>query len=77
MIHGDQVEPKCLKLPILLSAGMKLAALTPSHEFNDIMEMVDKRLNDSGKNWRHVFKVQRISISVDILILKVWTSRNP
>jgi hypothetical protein len=22
-----------------------------------IMEVIDKRLNDSGKNWRHVFKV--------------------
>ncbi|CAH1761979.1 9216_t:CDS:10 [Entrophospora sp. SA101] len=26
------------------------------HEFIEIMEMVDKRLNDHGKNWRHVFK---------------------
>ncbi|KAI8822600.1 uncharacterized protein EV422DRAFT_406431 [Fimicolochytrium jonesii] len=25
-------------------------------DFLEIMEMVDKRLNDSGKNWRHVFK---------------------
>ncbi|KAJ3174338.1 hypothetical protein HDU88_000306 [Geranomyces variabilis] len=25
-------------------------------EYVEIMEMVDKRLNDSGKNWRHVFK---------------------
>jgi epsin len=22
------------------------------------MEMIDKRLNDKGKNWRHVFKVR-------------------
>jgi hypothetical protein len=22
------------------------------------MEMLDKRLNDKGKNWRHVFKVR-------------------
>ena len=27
------------------------------HEFMEIMDMLDKRLNDSGKNWRHVFKV--------------------
>ncbi|CAG8539136.1 3968_t:CDS:10 [Ambispora gerdemannii] len=26
------------------------------HEFIEIMEMIDKRLNDHGKNWRHVFK---------------------
>eukprot|EP00842_Homolaphlyctis_polyrhiza_P003700 jgi/Hompol1/4330/HPOL_003620-RA len=25
-------------------------------DFVDIMEIIDKRLNDSGKNWRHVFK---------------------
>jgi hypothetical protein len=24
------------------------------------MEMLDKRLNDKGKNWRHVFKVGRV-----------------
>lgn len=27
-----------------------------SHEFLEIMDLLDKRLNDSGKNWRHVFK---------------------
>ena len=26
-------------------------------DFIEIMEMLDKRLNDKGKNWRHVFKV--------------------
>ena len=26
-------------------------------EFVEIMEMLDKRLNDKGKNWRHVWKV--------------------
>ncbi|KAJ1966442.1 hypothetical protein GGI12_000086 [Dipsacomyces acuminosporus] len=26
------------------------------HEFLEVMEMIDKRLNDKGKNWRHVFK---------------------
>lgn len=26
------------------------------HEFIEIMVMIAKRLNDSGKNWRHVFK---------------------
>lgn len=27
-----------------------------SREFTEIMDMLDKRLNDSGKNWRHVYK---------------------
>ncbi|KAI0829104.1 ENTH-domain-containing protein [Trametes gibbosa] len=26
------------------------------NDFVDIMEVIDKRLNDKGKNWRHVFK---------------------
>ena len=29
----------------------------PRNDFVEIMEMLDKRLNDKGKNWRHVFKV--------------------
>ena len=27
-------------------------------DFVEIMEILDKRLNDKGKNWRHVFKVR-------------------
>jgi epsin len=27
--------------------------------FVDIMAILDKRLNDSGKNWRHVYKVYK------------------
>ncbi len=29
-----------------------------SRDFLEIMEMIDKRLNDHGKNWRHVYKVE-------------------
>lgn len=29
-----------------------------SQDFLEIMDMIDKRLNDKGKNWRHVFKVR-------------------
>lgn len=25
-------------------------------DFEEIMDMIDRRLNDKGKNWRHVFK---------------------
>ena len=32
-------------------------ALRGRNDFIEIMEMLDKRLNDKGKNWRHVFKV--------------------
>ena len=31
------------------------------NDFVEIMEMLDKRLNDKGKNWRHVFKVRRFA----------------
>ncbi|KAJ3070848.1 hypothetical protein HDU98_006139 [Podochytrium sp. JEL0797] len=34
-----------------------IARCTHNHrDFIEIMEMIDKRLNDSGKNWRHVYK---------------------
>jgi hypothetical protein len=26
-------------------------------DFVEVMDMIDRRLNDKGKNWRHVFKV--------------------
>lgn len=35
----------------------EIATLTfNQQDFIEIMEMMDKRLNDKGKNWRHVFK---------------------
>ncbi|RMD44543.1 hypothetical protein DV735_g556, partial [Chaetothyriales sp. CBS 134920] len=40
----------------------EIAALTfnnPS-DFYDIMDMLDKRLNDKGKNWRHVLKSLKV-----------------
>lgn len=32
------------------------------NDFVEIMEMLDKRLNDKGKNWRHVFKVRQSEV---------------
>ena len=31
-----------------------------SNEFYEIMDMLDKRLNDKGKNWRHVLKSLKV-----------------
>lgn len=31
-------------------------------DFIEIMEMLDKRLNDKGKNWRHVFKACGVTV---------------
>lgn len=40
--------------------------------FSEIMSMVWKRLNDHGKNWRHVYKVCSLVLKIIIaLILKV------
>lgn len=40
--------------------------VTLRQDFIEIMEMLDKRLNDKGKNWRHVWKVRRIaSLQID------------
>ena len=37
------------------------------NDFIEIMEMLDKRLNDKGKNWRHVFKV-RLALCYTIVV---------
>ncbi|CAO3596443.1 unnamed protein product [Absidia cylindrospora] len=35
----------------------QIAQLTYNqHDFIEVMDMIDRRLNDKGKNWRHVFK---------------------
>jgi len=39
------------------------------NDFVEIMEMLDKRLNDKGKNWRHVFKVRQVSHLADVRML--------
>ncbi|KAI9846241.1 MAG: hypothetical protein M1837_004230 [Sclerophora amabilis] len=31
-----------------------------SNDFTEIMDMLDKRLNDKGKNWRHVLKALKV-----------------
>lgn len=40
----------------------EIAAMTydTSTDFFEIMDMLDKRLNDKGKNWRHVLKALKV-----------------
>ncbi|KAJ5088855.1 hypothetical protein N7456_012471 [Penicillium angulare] len=40
----------------------EIAAMTfgSPNEFYEIMDMIDKRLNDKGKNWRHVLKSLKV-----------------
>lgn len=35
-------------------------------DFIEIMDMLDRRLNDKGKNWRHVFKVCKHDLSTRV-----------
>lgn len=37
-----------------------LVTMYRSTEFYDIMDMLDRRLNDRGKNWRHVLKALKV-----------------
>jgi len=46
------------------SVGIEFVAET-RNDFVEVMEMMDKRLNDKGKNWRHVFKVSTLSDAND------------
>ncbi|EED17453.1 EH domain binding protein epsin 2 [Talaromyces stipitatus ATCC 10500] len=38
----------------------EIAALTFNNDFYEIVDMLDKRLNDKGKNWRHVLKSLKV-----------------
>src|ERR1700722_15832509 len=40
-----------LEARTLISTGLR-------HDFTEVMEILDERLNDKGKSWRHVFKVR-------------------
>lgn len=44
--------------PFAAVAPVRQASSPVRDNFVEIMEMLDKRLNDKGKNWRHVFKVR-------------------
>ena len=41
-----------------------------SEDFADIVGMLDKRLNDKGKYWRHIYKVRAITI-VSVIITPI------
>jgi epsin len=38
----------------------RLTILYSPSDFYEIMDMLDKRLNDKGKNWRHVLKSLKV-----------------
>lgn len=43
--------------PLSFTAVLSLGS---SNDFYEIMDMLDKRMNDKGKNWRHVLKSLKV-----------------
>lgn len=41
-------------------ANQQRRARNSSTDFYEVMDMLDKRLNDKGKNWRHVLKSLKV-----------------
>ena len=63
--HGDLLVRRCLRLQVRILTSPTssfnnnplCADLTYNMvAFSEIMQMIWKRLNDHGKNWRHVYK---------------------
>ncbi|KAI1373556.1 ENTH-domain-containing protein [Hypoxylon crocopeplum] len=59
----------------------EIAQLTynSSTEFYDIVDMLDKRLNDKGKNWRHVLKALKVldySLHEGSELVVTWARKN-
>jgi hypothetical protein len=48
--------PRFGHIPAPLSTQVLMLFSCARNEFVEMMEIMDKRLNDKGKNWRHVFK---------------------
>jgi len=43
-----------------MRTSSSLTWTTSPSDFYEIMDMLDKRLNDKGKNWRHVLKSLKV-----------------
>jgi len=50
-----------------------------STDFYEVMDMLDKRLNDKGKNWRHVLKSLKVldySLHEGSELVVTWARKN-
>ena len=62
--YGHRDERDCstdiqwVRLTLLIR--LTLLRLSSSNDFYEIMDMLDKRMNDKGKNWRHVLKSLKV-----------------
>ena len=45
---------------VILFRYLRLLSRGSSNDFYEIMDMLDKRMNDKGKNWRHVLKSLKV-----------------
>jgi hypothetical protein len=54
---SDDIQLVCT---MFIDWRMNLTGHYRSTEFYEIMDMLDKRLNDKGKNWRHVLKALKV-----------------
>ena len=44
----------------IVYSSTAVLSLCSSNDFYEIMDMLDKRMNDKGKNWRHVLKSLKV-----------------
>lgn len=49
-----------IRIGDIVTRSLSLILWCRSNEFYEIMDMLDKRLNDKGKNWRHVLKALKV-----------------
>ena len=53
--------------------------VSSSNDFYEIMDMLDKRMNDKGKNWRHVLKSLKVldySLHEGSELVVTWARKN-
>ena len=65
--------------PLALGELFLLTRINSSNDFYEIMDMLDKRLNDKGKNWRHVLKSLKVldyCLHAGSEMVVTWTRKN-
>lgn len=58
LTYNSYVADPAAMLTVVVQKLMR--SQSRSTEFYEIMDMLDKRLNDKGKNWRHVLKALKV-----------------
>ena len=60
--HGGNRPDHLQQVRVVVPSAALINAHCPSSstDFYQVMDMLDKRLNDKGKNWRHVLKSLKV-----------------